>query len=188
MDYTYDNLSGSPNVQKVLMDIELSTMSNKSISGISWINNELKVKVIGSLDSSDKTKLDDIVNDSLDQYNYGVGGLFENESNDESLTTSGTYQNKLTLNINNMAPGSYMIKWYYEYQGDGFDGKVELDDSEILSNVTTELEGTNILSCCGAMAKELVSGNHKVSIDFCRNGVLGTVMIRRAKLVVHRAT
>lgn len=188
MEYLYTDLTDTPHLGKIHRDVAASAMTDKTIIDCNFneTNNELKVNFQNALNGADKLILDTIVDNSYVPYapSSNTEEVFDEA---ESSTTSGTFQEKLKLSIDLLIPGIYKLEWYYEYSGMGFEGKVELDDSIAISNINLATDvGSSIQSCGGLTNIILAEGQHTIDIDFRRNGILGTVNIRRARLILTR--
>jgi len=67
MEYFYNNLSGVPTLAKIHVDVKGSEMTDKNIDSCSFDGSQLKIIFDNELSAGDKTLLDTIVDNSLDQ-------------------------------------------------------------------------------------------------------------------------
>lgn len=126
----------------------------------------------------------------------GTGSNYGNEyqyaeSEGESSTTSGSFQNKVNLTTSALAGGDYRISWFYEvYTTDNdMNIRVQLDDTTNL----TEHEHTSVdegdkhywASHSGFMKVTLSAASHFIDIDWNDDGG-GSAKIRRARLEIKK--
>ena len=103
------------------------------------------------------------------------------ESDGESSTTSGTYQNKTTLTFTAKA-GNYLISFYSE----SYNGDVRIynsTDAVTLAEMP-ELSSLNYTPMGGIANVTLTAGSKTFYIQWLSNG--GSAYIRRARLFARR--
>lgn len=119
---------------------------------------------------------------------------FYNESEGQSSTTSGSYQEKLELDIGIVDAGDYDLYWSCEVansSGDKpIDVRVQRDNTETLAEVYEPTKFENeFLPFGGIKRLALTAGAHTFQMDWRRdNGEGGTARIRRARILVKRAS
>lgn len=169
--------------------------------------NGTSVDAIGSGDDTKYLRY----NESLDKYElFALEGLEEvTEENpiatakdvfskyiiadEESTTTSETFQEKVKMTVTAPEPGDYMLMWSVELSSSTANKpalvKIEQDDSIILNQVQYGLVMADAYSCQTGFAKVVMgSGAHTFDMDFSRQAGGGgyTVGIRRARLYLKK--
>ncbi len=113
------------------------------------------------------------------------------ESLGESTTTSGTYQEKLTMPIVGIPSGIYLLHWSLvggnQTTNDGFDTRIHLDNTTILSEMSDDrgAVGGQWEAAYGGHATIALSGNHDIDMDYAVE-FGGTALIREARLTLFR--
>jgi hypothetical protein len=109
------------------------------------------------------------------------------ESDEESSTTSTSYQQKLRLTTNNLPLGTYRIGWQFSVfcstSGDVL-SKVVLDDTTDLDRHSIDNSTDEFNSNGGFAYRSSFSGVHTVDIVY--KAVEGTALIRHARLEIWR--
>lgn len=134
---------------------------------------------------------------SSNEYNklsniFGSQYKYESSEN-ESSTTSTTFQTKVILNIDIIKLGNYRIGWSYDWAydntGKDFKGRVLVDSNPVhifqtrpISNVVSSQDYIS----SGFWVGELNIGNHNILLQYCSNTYGKTAYIRNARLEVWR--
>ncbi len=125
----------------------------------------------------------------------------EDESLGEVNTTSGTYQQKLSLPVTVLTAGRYRIEWSYETRASTSgtadrrcQSRVHLDNTTVLAEPESskqQFKSNNSVSTQhthgGFAYATLTAGAHTVDIDYRRSSSAGTAYIRNARLAVSHA-
>ena len=116
-EYKY-SINSDFNSQKADLDRLIDEINGSSISSsLAHINvdgDDCSITFSGTLSQEELTTLSGLLNGhSGDPFEYE--DVFYAESEGESTTTSYTYQQKLRLSIPDLAPGTYQVRWYFEY-------------------------------------------------------------------------
>jgi hypothetical protein len=104
-----------------------------------------------------------------------------------SSTTSTTYQQKLRLTTSNLAAGTYMIQYNWEFDGDNNHGwsRVQLNDTTDLAEDRYDSSQISYIIISG-FAIQSLSGVNTIDIDFRANIGGDTMLIRRARIALWR--
>ena len=128
----------------------------------------------------------------------GTGSIFGSEyqyaeSESQSSTTSGSYQQKLRLTTSNLPAGDYRIAWAAEVDTTDSDMnvRIQLDDSTIINEfeygVDADDGGDPEWSALGSFKTLTLSGVHTIDIDYNDDGG-GTAYIRKARIEIWRVS
>ena len=115
----------------------------------------------------------------LSEFNYA-------ESEEESSTTSATYQAKLSSNFT-LLGGDYLVDWYCEVSTSDKDMNVQIlaNNSVLAETEAGQADKKNIYEPVSGFKKlTLPAGTYTFSIKYNDAGA-GTAKIRRARLKVH---
>lgn len=113
------------------------------------------------------------------------------ESDTNSSTTSGTFQQKVRLTTTALNSGNYYIGYSAEIFGTNgtlfsppdTEGRVQIDDTTTIATVDTNYE---VASMSGFFVATLTSGSHTIDIDY--RAANRTANIRRARIVLWRVS
>ncbi len=112
------------------------------------------------------------------------------ESEGDSTTTSGTFQEKLTLTTPNLASGNYVLFWQAELEHESdTDMEVQLqqNDTTVLGLLGAESSVSDSPELAGAIRCFTgISGVQDFDIDFRVSSGAGTITIKRARMVFWR--
>ncbi len=136
-----------------------------------------------------------VIVDKLDvfgsEYNYAV-------SDEESSTTSTSWQEKLDLSINDLPEGEYRLEWSFEWSFSHSEccnanfgvhinwGAIVLSETELSVPTGGTYEDGGFYHQGGFGYVTLTEGNHKVAINFYAGIAERTAYIRRARLELWR--
>ena len=125
----------------------------------------------------------------------GAGGSFganfqQGNSDGESSTTSGTFQQKLRVTTPSLPSGTYRIGFYYEWHKSGltdFVSRVQVNDTtDIMSGFEEAPDaGTDQWFVRGGFGYYTGSGVLNIDLDYHAGGS-DTARIRRARLEIWR--
>jgi hypothetical protein len=104
-----------------------------------------------------------------------------------SSTNSTTYQQKLRLTTSNLAAGTYMIQYNWEFNGDNNHGwsRAQLNDTTDLAEDRYDSSQIEYIIISG-FAIQSLSGVNTIDIDFRANIGGDTMLIRRARIALWR--
>jgi len=115
--------------------------------------------------------------------------LFFREFSDEttSSTTSTSWQEKMSVDIDDLPAGKYRIGWYYEwqYKHGSFEMKVriQVDNSTTIHEFFQEPENTKSwYTESGFKYVTLTEDDHTIDVDYCGNKSGKTALIRAVRL------
>lgn len=116
------------------------------------------------------------------------------ESEIVSTTTSGTFQEKVELDIGTVKAGDFFLQWSCETANDSSDKPVQV---RVQQNNTTDLAESSqapkfdntFFSVSGIKQLSLTAGAHTFQVQFSiDSGEGGTAQIRRARIKVRSLT
>jgi hypothetical protein len=113
------------------------------------------------------------------------------ESENESTTTSTSYQTKLTLTTSNLPSGTYRVGWYYELQEDDTSSSVfarVYDESTILAESEIEPQDDDNWYGQGGFCYRSISGIHNFYIKYRTDNSYECAGIRKARLELWRVS
>jgi len=104
-------------------------------------------------------------------------------------TSSTSYQQKLTLPLNNIAGGKYVVLWSASIQCSAQGGvktRVQQNDSETLSELDWTPTADGFAPVSGFVELTLSVGDHHFDFDFAASKTNKSVSIRKARLLIMR--
>jgi hypothetical protein len=109
------------------------------------------------------------------------------ESDNQSVTTSSNYQNKLTLSVEDVPAGYYRISWYYEWRINSnsreFMARLRWNDSDNLMEMIQESsDADNWFTEQGFAIRQLTAGDHYFDLDYAVSNNGTSVYIRRSRM------
>jgi len=123
-----------------------------------------------------------------------VNELYETSDENISSTSSTNYIEKLSLE-QTLEGGIYRIGWFFEWtmsnSSHKFKGRVQLNDSTILSEMTgiSQPGGSSYyFTASGFIYQNLSPGTNYIDIDFCSSHSSKTAYIRRVRLELWRVS
>jgi len=121
------------------------------------------------------------------------GGSHQDEASEGlSVTTSASYQNKVTLTTPGTMPaGRYIIMWNYEWNltalGREFQARVRVGSDDLLEHAEETLNTTSWGHIGGFAERDYPAGSITITLDWRRSGGAPiNVRIRKARLVIWR--
>lgn len=122
-----------------------------------------------------------------DSYKYNYA-----ESESLNSTTSTSYQNKVSLDIN-VPAGNYHIGWYYEWKTEkqslSIKTRIQLDNTTDLSEIEpSPNRNDTIHSVSGFKSNISLDGSHTIDLDYCSLETGKAVCIRSSRLELWRVS
>lgn len=114
------------------------------------------------------------------------------ESLTQSSTNSTTFQNKVTLNLTSLPPGTYRLNWGYFWAlngtGDDFEAEIRVDGIEFMSHRQEPKDaGTDQNHAASGFIPNLsLNGNHTITLNYRTDDGAVTAFIEDARLEIWR--
>jgi hypothetical protein len=142
-----------------------------------------------TLSGAEQTTLDNIITThSGTSYNDPASASVEDEAEDS--TTSTAYQAKVTLNLNDILGGTYLILWSASVKSSAANvdirTRVQRNDIETLSEINWSPSTTGFGPLSGFVELTLDAGDHYFDFDYCTSSNNKEVNIRKARLIAIR--
>ena len=120
----------------------------------------------------------------------GIGGNIiteYSESENDSTTTSTSWQNKLTHTVE--TPGTYLIQWYFEFYGTSgsYHARTQVQHNTTqIANLQNETKDPSPASWDGGggIKKLTLLQGDTIKINFCSENASGTAHIRYARIAL----
>jgi len=190
--YSFNVTENFPNQKVGINKLSNEIINSSIISNLSFINTQENICDIwfdSELNGIDSTNLDYIVSihDGIVYENFQCKGL---ESDNVSSTSSMSYVNRNSFNLENINPGTYKIEWYFEFYiiRNKYGGKVriQLDDDEILGEINiNNYKSKQWDSRCGFSFVEFSNNNHYIDLDYAAYKTRYAVSLRNVNIYIH---
>lgn len=141
------------------------------------------------LSGAEQTTLDGLVAAHTGiPYNYISTASLEDV--EESSTTNTTYQPKITLTLNDIEGGTFLILWSASVRCEGSQNDIKIrvqhNDTEILSELTWNPASAGYGPVSGFIERTLDAGDHHFDFDFATSQNNKAAYIRKARLITMR--
>jgi len=178
--FTYSlsgDFGGSINLVRFHAEIKSNVNINKDLDQVKQKNDNVVVSFAASLDGGEVTALDSLVSAHISSIDYPEFIFGDNyyfaKSAAISSTTGTSYLEKLKMITPFLTEGAYRVAWSYNWRysstSNSFYARVQLNDTETLSEFVSEPNGkdsdqSNIVY--GFDMVNLSSGIHEFDVDF----------------------
>jgi len=141
------------------------------------------------LSGAEQTTLDGLIAAHLGiPYNYISTASIEDV--EESSTTGIVYQPKITLTLNDIEGGTFLILWSASVRCEGSQNDIKIrvqhNDTEILSELTWNPASAGYGPVSGFIERTLDAGDHHFDFDFATSQNNKAAYIRKARLIIMR--
>lgn len=192
-NYTYsiagDFLNEEIVNDKLVEEIEASSIDSTGLLHINTDGDVCKIVFDGTLSSGDQTILDSLVgaHDGIPCDCIECEGL---ESENESSSSSTSYQERNTFDISNIEAGKYKVSWYFEHTSSDpayhTHFRIQLDNTITICELEGGVLGVDHWTgSCGFNFIEL-DGDHTIDVDYKSENSQVTVKMRNVRVIVER--